>query len=110
MEVREGANGDYGKWKFDVAVDEMDLRRILYAAGWSGRRDHIPAALAFKILQTEAQMFLYHTIASKYDYPAEDAKKKIEAALAEQKSAVKKLLELPSAEPDPFDPEEPSVD
>jgi hypothetical protein len=58
MRVKVGWNTEFGRDKFDVYVDEDDLRRILHDNGLDVEKalEKINSPQAFEILKREAQM------------------------------------------------------
>lgn len=95
MQVEAGFSGEMpnGTWrKLSVSVDEMDLRRILHAAGYDGRRDTLAEIDVFRLLSAEANTLMYSEMATHLGYPVEDAKAQISSAVKDQKSVLSKIV------------------
>jgi hypothetical protein len=94
MIVKIGWNTDFGKEKFDVGLDEIDLARILEEAGIPPDAK-LTSAEAFTILLAEGERFSQHVLATrtKDDAAAEQARQ-ASVSLADRLFKVKVRLGL----------------
>ncbi len=67
MQVKQGWSGetDHNKWaKFDVTLEEEDLRRLV----GEDKRHTIDTAVAYRLLELEAERFVMVKLVSRYGY------------------------------------------
>lgn len=96
VRVRAGWSGQTGTnpdtWgKADVELEEDDLRRLV--SGICGPRDVdivckiIPTALAYQLLEVEAEILIYTKLMIRHGYPADQGRAKLDE-LRQQKAAL----------------------
>lgn len=94
MHVRQGWSGqvsrDPDRWaKFDIELEEQDLRRVLAGAALESRE--VNTAKAFQLLELEAEILIYVKLISRYGFPQTEGSQKI-AELKNQKQAILDFL------------------
>ncbi len=80
MQVRQGWSGEVepNRWaKFDVELDENDLRRLFIEAGIDFVTD-LTTAEAFQLLETEAERLVIVKLITRYNYPQAEGSVKLQ--------------------------------
>ena len=80
MEVRVGWNTEMGRTKFDVTVDELDLRRILQEGGIADDPADLTTAEVFRLLEGEARRYSVFASVEYAVMPKEQAVPQLQAA------------------------------
>lgn len=95
MQIKHGWSGEYetNRWgKFDVELDETDLRRILFAEGaLIDDVAKIQPRHAFALLQAEAETLLLLKMISAYSYPVTEGTARIKELAALKKDVLTKI-------------------
>lgn len=91
MKVRQGWSGEIepNRWgKFDLELEEEDLRRLLADAHLPADTP-VPLALAFQLLENEAEFLVLAKLVTRYGYPNETGRER----MAQLTTAKGKLLD-----------------
>lgn len=91
MKVRQGWSGEIepNRWgKFDIELEEEDLRRTLTDAGLPADIP-VPLTTAFQLLEIEAERLVLAKLITRYNYPTETGRNR----MAELVQARTKLLD-----------------
>lgn len=72
MQVRSGWNSSYGREKFDVTFEEVDLARLLAEKGISpDRSGELTPGEVFMLMSFEADLFAKRALAAHYEAKAD---------------------------------------
>lgn len=91
MEVRVGWNTEMGRTKFDVTVDETDLKRLLLEEGIDADPAALTTAEAFKLLEGEARRYSIFASVEYAVVPREQAVPQLEEAKQQRGDRLSKL-------------------
>lgn len=105
MKIRQGWSGQVSanpdRWaKYDVTLEEEDLRRLLNRAIKDPRvlSDYLAHALttglAGLLLETEAEILVYRKLVASYGYPQADGKIKLDELTAKKQGFLNKIAEM----------------
>lgn len=99
VRVRQGWSGEVApnRWaKFDIELEEDDLRRILSMAQlpFSSARS---VDLAFQLLEVEAERLVYAKLVNRYGYPTDEGRDKINALNATKAKLLERIRASESA-------------
>lgn len=103
MKIRQGWSGqvarDPDRWaKFDIELEEDDLRRMLLA----GRVPEgiatklITTTTAFQLMELEAEILIYVKLIARYGYPAAEGTTKITELKKQKQELLDKLSQPPT--------------
>lgn len=100
MEIKRGWATEYGKTRFDVLIEEVDLLRLLAGrevADPAAAASRMPVAHVYQVMDAEAQMFVSHSLARQE--PARKAEH--DAAYDYHRTARDRILDIYAPEKKP---------
>ncbi len=80
MQVMQGFSGEVkpSQWaKVDVTLTETDIMRVLIGAGIEIAPEKVPLAIAWQILDAEAERFILVKLIRKYGYQVDEGKARL---------------------------------
>jgi len=80
MQVMQGWSGEVqpNRWaKVDVTLNEVDLMRLLLGHGVEIAPEQVPIALAFQLLDAEAERYILVKLIKSHGYPPEQGKNRL---------------------------------
>jgi hypothetical protein len=94
VKLRQGWSGEVGggRWaKFDLSLDETDLRRLLVDAGIDVDPVELPLTLAFRLLEAEAETLVLAKLVSRYGMDGSTAATRISELSAAKTQALQQI-------------------